>query len=97
MPLIRLDCHETKVSDLRPIAGAPLKELMIHDAKITDLTPLAGMRLTTLTFTPSDIKKGIEVVREMKTIEWLGIKSHYNSKKYKPVEFWNRYDDGEFK
>ena len=97
MPLIRLDCHETQVRDLRPIAGAPLKELMIHDAKITDLTPLKGMRLTTLVFTPSDIKKGIETVREMKTIEWLGVKSHYNSKKYKPVEFWNRYDDGEFR
>jgi len=96
MPLTRFDCHHTKISDLSPLSGAPLRELVMHNTKVTDLTPLKGMKLASIIFTPGKITKGLEVVREMKTIEWLGLKSRFSSERIDPVEFWNRYDEGEF-
>ena len=97
MPLIWFYCNRTQVSDLRPLKDASLEVLAINDTKITDLTPLAGMTLESICFTPKNITKGIEIVRGMKTIEWISVNDHYGAEKIKPDDFWKRYDAGEFK
>jgi len=96
MPLTSVLCGRTEVDDLRPLQGAPLKVLAIHQTRITDLTPLADMKLESVTFTPANIKKGLRVLRGMKTIERFSIDDSYGAEQMKPDEFWKRYDAGEF-
>ena len=93
MQLAKLWCYETGVSDLSPIKGMPLTLLGCEETPITDLTPLEGMKLEWLTFTPKRIAKGIEVIRQMKSIVKIGT----HTKPMKPGEFWKKYDAGEFK
>ena len=45
---------------------------MFSETPVSDVSPLAGMKLTELSFTPKNITHGIDVVRNMKTIERLG-------------------------
>ena len=52
------------------------------------------MKLREFLFTPKYIKKGIENVRQMPTVEQIGLD---NEKMMSPAEFWRRYDAGEFK
>jgi len=94
MPLTGLSVYSTGVRDLGPLKGMPLRMLWSDSTRVTDLTPLAGMALQKLTFTPKLIKKGIEVVRGMKSIRQIG--THYN-RLMAPEEFWKKYDAGEFK
>ncbi len=60
-----LDLHQTLVTDLRPLIGLPLKELRLTETPVTDLTPLADLPLESLTITPADIKKGLDLVRHL--------------------------------
>jgi hypothetical protein len=77
----------------------PLTYLEILETKVTDLTPLTGMQLEALSLTPGNIKKGIEVIRGMKTIATFGVhpKALRRGEGMKPEEFWKKYDAGEFK
>jgi hypothetical protein len=98
MPLERLTCFDTQVADLSPLAGAPLKHLEINTTPVTDLTPLAGMELETIGFTPKSITKGMEIVREMRSLkEVVPSQSPSPGVRYAPAEFWRRYDAGEFR
>lgn len=93
MQLITLHCSKTQVSDLRPLVGMPLKELLLMETRVTDLTPLAGMKLEIFSVTPSNITKGIEIIRAMKTIGRITTQDH---NWMKPDQFWKKYDAGEF-
>ena len=46
-------------------------------------------------FTPKDITKGLNVIREMKSLEVIGI-GHEDKDKFPADEFWKKYDAGEF-
>ena len=59
-----------------------------------DLTPLAGMKLQTITFTPQFIKKGMDVIRGMKSLESVATGGQSGMP---AAEFWKRCDKGEFK
>jgi len=86
----------TKVRDLSPIAGMPLSTLRIWNTPVQDLTPLAGMKLRQLIFTPKNITRGLEVVRQMKSLEDIG--TSWESKLNWPADvFWKKYDAGDFK
>jgi len=62
----------------------PLTNLSLTATHVTDLTPLAGMKLKSLDFDPSTIKKGLNVVREMQSLERIN---------NKPADvFWKEYD-----
>jgi hypothetical protein len=61
---------------------------------VTDLTPLQGMPLQEIRLTPRNIKQGLEVLRDMKSLKTIGI--DYNQA-WPATEFWERYDKGEFK
>ena len=65
---------------------------------MTDLTPLGSLHLKRLIFTPSRIKKGLDVVRKMSSLEELG--TRFDDKaddKMPPAAFWELYDKGEMK
>jgi len=84
-----------RVHDLSPLKGMPLTWLSINGcARVTDLTPLENMQLTGLLFTPIYITKGMDIVRNMETIRWIGVSSQ---DRMSPATFWKKYDAGEFK
>ena len=84
------------LTSLKGIEGMGLTELGIVDAGVSDLSGLRGMMLERFYFTPKKITKGIEIIRGMKSIKQIGVRSEW---KYwmTPEEFWKRYDAGEFK
>jgi serine/threonine protein kinase/Leucine-rich repeat (LRR) protein len=90
MPLTVLDvggCEQ--ITDISPLKGMPLAELALTGCdRITDLTPLDGMQLIRLRF-PVRVKRGVEVLRRMKTLQAINDTA--------AVEFWKKYDAGEFK
>lgn len=92
--LRRLDLRATPVEDLSPLNEMLVPYLLITDTKVTDLTPLADSPLVMLWLSPDRIRKGMEVIREMDSIKWIGT----DRKNLWPAsEFWKKYDAGEFK
>ncbi|MCY3018509.1 MAG: protein kinase, partial [Planctomycetota bacterium] len=94
MPLRDLsitDC--SAVRDIMPLRGMPLEKLYLAGTSVTDLEPLEGTSLVELGFTPRNIKKGIEIIRSMKS---LGRIDPANVGPRPAAEFWKRYDAGEF-
>jgi hypothetical protein len=51
------------------------------------------MDLTTILFTPKNITKGLDVIRQMKSLKTIGPTVE---KQFPPAEFWKKYDAGEF-
>ena len=94
MPLHYLQIHDTKVSELAPVQGMPLDRMDIDGTSVTDVSPLKGMLLKDIRLTPKDITQGMEVLREMKSLQTIGIEYR---KVWPAAEFWARYDKGEFK
>ena len=93
MLLESLDIEGTKVADISPLRGMQFLRLNLANSDVTDLTPLKGMPLQRLIFTPSKIKKGMEVVRENPSIQGIG--TNFQNVKA-AAEFWKDYDAGKF-
>ena len=53
--------------------------------------PLEEIRLT-----PKNIPKGLDILRDMKSLKTIGI-DWGNDKAWPTAEFWDRYERGEFK
>jgi hypothetical protein len=79
---------------LTHLKGMPLTVLLIAHTRITDLTPLQGMLLEDIRLTPKNITKGLDILRDMKSLKTIGI-GEYQA--WPAAEFWERYDKGEFK
>jgi Leucine-rich repeat (LRR) protein len=94
--LTYLALANTPVSDagLANFKGMRLRELYIDNTGITDLTPLQGMPLEKILLTPKNITRGLDILRDMKSLKTIGI-GWYQS--WPAAEFWERYDKGEFK
>ena len=96
--LVSLDVGETKVADLSPLSGMlSLKRLQIAETDVTDLTPLADIQLDRLVFSPWKIEKGLEVIREMSSLQQLDVAFDDSGNALRPDEFWKRWDAGELK
>jgi len=93
--LTTLDCRNTGVSDLSPLAKMPLTGLHVPETLVTDLSPLEGMNVVQFTFTPKNITKGIEAIRQMQSLKSIGAAGP-DKEKFPPAEFWKKYDAGEF-
>ena len=93
MPLARLTCGSTQISDLAPLKGMPLVNLRCIGAKVSDLSPLDGMNLSNFAFTPKNITKGLDVIRQMKSLKTIGVDT---VNMFTTTEFWKKYDAGEF-
>jgi hypothetical protein len=94
--LTQLRLGNTRVSDagLAHLKGMPLMALWIDHTGITDLTPLQGMPLEDIRLTPKNITRGLDILRDMKSLKTIGI-AYYQA--WPAAEFWERYDKGEFK
>ena len=94
--LTSLKLHDTQVSDagLAHFKGMPLRLLWICNTGITDLTPLRGMPLEEIYLTPKNITRGLDILRDMKTLKTIGVEW---GQAWPAAEFWERYDKGEFK
>jgi Leucine-rich repeat (LRR) protein len=85
----------TRVSDLSPLKGMKLDHLDVNQTPVCDLSPLEGMNLTRIAFTPKNITKGLDVIRQMKSLKIVA--TGYGAKEeFPPAEFWKKYDAGEF-
>ncbi len=93
MHLKYLACHNTKVSKLTPLEGMPLTYMSFSDTQVSDLSPLKGMNLTHVWITPQNITKGMDVIRQMKSVKVI---SNSRNQTWSPTEFWKKYDAGEF-
>ena len=92
--LTSVTLHMTPVSDLRPLAATGLKRLHIGETQVEDLTPIAGLPLTRLVFTPPLIKKGIEDIRKVPTLQEIGTRFDDGGKDLMPpARFWPMYDE----
>ncbi|MFO0806118.1 MAG: family 16 glycoside hydrolase [Gemmataceae bacterium] len=93
--LTSLHIQWTNVTDagLAIFKGMPLKDLWIDNTAITDLKSLQGMPLEDIRLTPKNIIKGLDAIREMKSLTTIGIGVEF----WPAAEFWQRYDKGEFK
>lgn len=99
VPLVSLTIAGTPVEDLSPLKGMPLRRLHIARSQVTDLTPLRWLRLERLVFTPSRIKTGLDIVRNMPTLREIGTafgESDWGIEdRMMPAdEFWALYDAG---
>jgi hypothetical protein len=77
---------------LAHLKGKPLTALWIHNTSITDLTPLRGMPLKEIRLTPKKITKGLDILRDMKSLKTIGIAWDQS---WPAAKFWERYDKGE--
>ena len=100
MNLATLACSATNIADLSPLKGMPLTELLCTENKVSDLTPLDGMKLERIFFTPKNIMKGMDRIRQMATLKTISTETigwGFNPEKpFTPEEFWKKYDAGEF-
>ena len=94
MPLKSLVLARTNITDLSPIAGMPLEHLALEGSPVADVSPVAAIKtLTSLTFTPENVTRGVAALRAMPSLERIG---PVWDKTYPAKEFWERYDKGEF-
>ncbi len=91
MPLTSLNLHNCgQVHDLSPLKGMPLTYLNLNGCgQVHDLSPLKGMPLTQIFWLPPQVDRGMDVLRQIKTLN--------NIHDIPAEEFWKKYDAGEFK
>ena len=82
----------TAVADIRPLQGMPLTALGISGTKVTALEPLAGMPLEKLLFTPENIKTGMDVIRDMQSLQVLANNDEEWRKHQTAADFWKKHD-----
>jgi hypothetical protein len=72
----------------------PLEYVWLSDSWVSDLSPLSELEdLTDLNFTPKDITKGLDAIRQMPSIRRI---DGVWPPQMPPAEFWKKYDAGEF-
>lgn len=104
MKLKQFSCTQTPIEDLTPLAGMPLWKIEIAKTKVVDLTPLKGMPLQMIEFNPRVITKGIELLRDMKSLSIIFTEPDEEVGKGTHVrvglgseKFWEQYDRGDFR
>ncbi|MCU0879788.1 MAG: SUMF1/EgtB/PvdO family nonheme iron enzyme [Pirellulaceae bacterium] len=93
LKLTDLLMFDEQITDLSPLKDLPLQRLIIHSTGVSDLRPLEGMPLVEIRLKPKNITQGLDVLREIKTLQTIGIDGN---RAWPPAEFWERYDRGEF-
>ena len=69
-----------------------LQRLHIGETLVEDLTPLAGVNFTCLVFTPSRIKRGMNVVRSLYGLREIGTVFDDGGRDLtSPEAFWAKY------
>jgi tetratricopeptide (TPR) repeat protein len=86
--------HCGYIQDLTTLRGMPLTTLDFYDCPVQDLAPLEGMKLEHIGLTPRTIKKGMDILRQMKSLQTIRIS---NDQMFPAADFRKKYDAGEFK
>jgi serine/threonine protein kinase len=89
-----LDFTDVGDASLAQFKGMPLRVLAIDHTGITDLTLLQGMALQEIRLTPKNITRGLDTLRDMKSLKMIGVR---HGQVWPAAEFWERYDKGEIK
>jgi serine/threonine protein kinase len=93
LPLKKLNLSGTQVKRLDALkALTQLNALDLLDTPVENLSALAELPLQVLKFKPGTIKKGLETLRESKTLRQIMIDD--SSGILGVEEFWRRYDAG---
>jgi serine/threonine protein kinase/formylglycine-generating enzyme required for sulfatase activity/Leucine-rich repeat (LRR) protein len=87
---------DRQITDLSPLKGMPLVRLHIYGTGVSDLTSLEGMPLVEIRLNPQNIAQGLDILREIKSLQTIGIGPAANQA-WPAAEFWERYDKGAFK
>jgi hypothetical protein len=80
-----LDRTQVGDASLAHFKGIPLRALSIDSTGITDLTPLQGMRLEAIRLTPKNITRGLDILRDIKSLKTIGIDWKQT---WPAAEFW---------
>ena len=105
----RFEFDTSNVTDISPVrALAGLKRLVCSGGGgdkgvLSDVSPLEGMNLTMIVFNPNRITRGMNLIRQMKSLKTIGIGSETigigldgDGALFSPDEFWKKYDAGVF-
>lgn len=94
--IMSLTLKGTQVSDISSVRTMPnLERLHIAHTPVSDLTPLEDVQLTRLVFTPSNIDRGMSVVRQMSSLQEIGTTFNAETRELmKPDQFWQQFDEG---
>jgi len=93
LPIVVLILRETSIQSLDPLTNSPIRTLDIVRTKVDNLSSFKNLPLEVFRFSPERITSGIEVLRSMKTLKYIG-----NLYETIPAEsFWERYDKGQFR
>jgi serine/threonine protein kinase/Leucine-rich repeat (LRR) protein len=97
MPLTELWVSGRPIKDLGLLQGMPLTALWLPSSQKEprDLTALQGLNLKFIAITPQYVTKGMDVLRQMKSLQTIRI-GEGKANELSPAEFWKRYDAGEF-
>jgi serine/threonine protein kinase len=95
-PLTTLNISHTPIESLAPLAHTPLQRLFMHHTpRLHDVTPLKEVTsLEAISFTPANIKTGMDILRGMKGLQVIGWSEFQQAT---AEEFWKKYDAGNFK
>jgi len=88
-----LGITENPIRDLSSLKGVDLEKLWVEDLAIKDLSPLKGMQLRGILFDVKSVEKGMDVLRNMSSLERIGTSSVDSTSLSK---FFKRYDAGEY-
>ena len=87
LPLKRLNLFVSEVTDISFLQGMQLESLDLSvcgSGKVTDLSPIKGMQLRFLDFEANTVTNGMDIVRQMKSLEKINDQT--------PKEFWREYE-----
>ena len=90
--LVFLECSGTRVTDLSPLAGSQLKALGISGLEIGDLSVLRDLPLIRLAFSPAKVKGDLAVLRQHRTLRFLGLDCPWQDAQTPAEEFWKQWD-----
>lgn len=85
------ECRATSIEEAWPGLGICLSLNLLGCGDVHDLTPLDGMKLPDIWFSARSINKGMEVLRQMKSLKAIHINERAS---LPPEEFWKKYDAG---
>lgn len=77
MPLVWLDLYKSKVGNLAPLRGLPLKHLKLENTSVSDLTPLASLPLETLILAGCQNIRDLSPLAEIKTLVSLTLPTRF--------------------
>ena len=94
MPLTHLSLSGSKVRNLSALQGKPLEFLDLLGTPVEDVSALEGMPLKVIKLHPQKIRKGLDVLRAMPSLEQF--QTARNKEPISREDFWKLVDDGTF-